>query len=231
MARVLAIEKAKEVEKMKRGVLPLVTIGALLLALSLLPKVEAGTRGATIVALGDSLTAGLGLPLSDSFPAQLEAALKANGRNVSVVNAGVSGDTASAALQRLDWALPPDASAAIVEFGGNDALQGLPPNEIKASLAKIIEHLQAKGLKVLLAGMESPRNMGKDYVEAFAAIYPDLAKRYGLILYPFFLDGVVLNDGLMQEDGIHPNAKGVKRIVEGILPKVEELLAEAEAKG
>jgi acyl-CoA thioesterase-1 len=231
MARRSAIEKGKEVEKMKRSAFAFITIGLALLAVALLPKVEAEPRGTTIVALGDSLTAGFGLPQSDTFPAQLEAALKANGRNVSVVNAGVSGDTASDGLARLDWALPPDASAVIVEFGGNDALQGLPPEAIKASLAKIIERLQAKGLKVLLAGMESPRNMGKDYVEAFAAIYPDLARRYGVILYPFFLDGVALNDGLMQEDGIHPNAEGVKRIVEGILPKVEELLAKAAAKG
>jgi acyl-CoA thioesterase-1 len=183
-----------------------------------------------IVALGDSLTAGYGLPQNESFPAKLEAALKAQGRAVTVVNAGVSGDTSNAALQRLDWALPEDASAVIVELGGNDALQGIPPEGTKAALAKIIEQLQAKGLPMLIAGMESPRNMGKEYVTAFAAIYPDLAERYGAVLYPFFLDGVALDDGLMQEDGIHPNAKGVERIVAGILPKVDELLAKVDAK-
>ena len=182
-----------------------------------------------IVALGDSLTAGYGLPQNESFPAKLEAALKAQGRAVTVVNAGVSGDTSNAALQRLDWALPEDASAVIVELGGNDALQGIPPEGTKAALAKIIEQLQAKGLPVLIAGMESPRNMGKEYVTAFAAIYPDLAERYGAVLYPFFLDGVALDDGLMQEDGIHPNAKGVERIVAGILPKVDELLSRVGA--
>ena len=180
-----------------------------------------------IVALGDSLIAGLGLPQNQSFPAQLEAALKARGRNVRVVNAGVSGDTATAALHRLDWALPDDADAVIVELGGNDALQGLPPEGTKAALAKLIEKIQAKGLPVLLAGMEAPRNMGKEYVEALGAIYPDLAAQYGVILYPFFLDGPALNEELMQKDGIHPNGKGVAVIVEKIMPKVDALLAKA----
>ena len=183
-----------------------------------------------IVALGDSLTAGLGLPLDQAFPAQLEAALKARGAAARVVNAGVSGDTASAGLARLDWALPPEASAVIVELGANDALQGLPPESTKAALAAIIEKVQARGLPILLAGMEAPRNMGKDYVEAFGAIYPDLAARYGLVLYPFFLEGAALNDELMQADGLHPNAKGVAAIVTNILPKVEELLAKVKSK-
>ncbi len=199
-------------------------------ALVSLPAIEAEPRAPVIVTLGDSLTAGFGLPQDQSFPAQLEAALKARGQQVSVINAGVSGDTAAAALKRLDWALPENADVVIVELGGNDALQGLPPAETKAVLAKIIEALQAEGLPVLLAGMEAPRNMGKDYVEEFAAIFPDLASRYDVLLYPFFLEGVALDDGLMQADGIHPNGKGVTRIVEGILPKVEELLAQTEAK-
>ncbi|ODR96071.1 arylesterase [Methyloceanibacter superfactus] len=180
-----------------------------------------------IVALGDSLTAGYGLPQNQSFPAQLEAALKARGADVRIVNAGVSGDTASAAEKRLDWALPDDAGAVIVELGGNDALQGIPPEGTKAALAKIIEQLKARGLPVLLAGMEAPRNMGEDYVTAFGAIYPDLAAHYDVLLYPFFLEGAALNDGLMQKDGIHPNGKGVAKIVENMLPKVEELLARA----
>ena len=215
---------------MKRGILRTIVAGCLLAVLCFLHTIEAEPHAPVIVAVGDSLTAGLGLPQGEAFPAQLEAALKARGQAVSVVNAGVSGDTASAALARLDWAIPADASAVIVELGGNDALQGIPTEGIKSSLAKIIEQLQAKGLPILLAGMEAPPNMGKDYVTAFAAIYPDLATRYGLILYPFFLDGAVLDHGLMQGDGIHPNAKGVARIVELIMPKVDELLAKVKSK-
>jgi acyl-CoA thioesterase-1 len=182
-----------------------------------------------IVALGDSLTAGYGLPQDQSFPAQLQAALNARGANVRVVNAGVSGDTASAAAKRLDWALPENAAAVIVELGGNDALQGIPPAGTKAALAKIIEQVTARGLPVLLAGMEAPRNMGKEYVEQFRAIYPDLAAKYGVLLYPFFLDGAALHDGLMQADGSHANGKGVAVIVEKMMPKVEALLAQAQA--
>jgi acyl-CoA thioesterase-1 len=213
---------------MKRRVSLVALLVAILLCAAALPKSEAKEQETVIVALGDSLTAGLGLPQSESFPAKLKATLKAQGRNVTVVNAGVSGDTVSAALDRLAWALPPNTSAVIVELGGNDALKGLPPAQIEASLAKIIERVKAKGLPVLIAGMESPRNMGKDYVDQFHAIYPDLAERYGALLYPFFLDGVALDPGLMQEDGIHPNAKGVDRIVQGILPKVDELLTQVE---
>ena len=131
-----------------------------------------------------------------------------------MVNAGVSGDTAAAALTRLDWALPDDADAVIIELGGNDALQGIPPEGTKAALEKIIERVQARGLPILLAGQEAPRNMGKDYVDQFRAIYADLAQRYDLIFYPFFLEGAALNDELMQADGIHPNAKGVAVIVD-----------------
>ena len=213
---------------MKRRVSLVALLVAILLCAAALPKSEAKEQETVIVALGDSLTAGLGLLQSESFPAKLEATLKAQGRNVTVVNAGVSGDTVSAALDRLDWALPPNTSAVIVELGGNDALKGLPPAQIEASLAKIIERVKAKGLPVLIVGMESPRNMGKDYVDQFHGIYRDLAERYGTLLYPFFLDGVALDPGLMQEDGIHPNAKGVDRIVQGILPKVDELLTQVE---
>ena len=215
---------------MKPGAQLVTLAAAFLVALSPMHTIEAEPRTPVIVAFGDSLTAGLGLPQGETFPVQLEASLKARGQTVSVVNAGVSGDTAAAALARLDWALPDDASAVIIELGANDALQGLPPEATKVALEKIIERVQAKGLPILLAGMEAPRNMGKDYVEAFAAIYPELAERYDLVFYPFFLDGAALNVGLMQADGIHPNAKGVARIVEGILPKVEELLAKVEAK-
>ena len=145
-----------------------------------------------------------------------------------MVNAGVSGDTAAAGLARLDWALPQDASAVIIELGANDALQGLDPAATKATLEKIIADLKGRGLPILLAGMEAPRNLGKDYVEQFRAMYADLAQRYDLFLYPFFLDGVALDDGYLLDDGLHPNAAGVERIVEGILPKVEELLAKTK---
>jgi acyl-CoA thioesterase I len=231
MARQRVIKKSKEVQKMKRGALGSAVVAAgILLAASGLSASQGAAATPVIVAFGDSLTAGLGLPEKDSFPAQLERALKARGQEVKVVNAGVSGDTAAAGLARLDWAMPDDASAVIVELGANDALQGLDPAATKVTLEKIITELKARGLPILLAGMEAPRNMGKDYVDQFRALYADLATSYDLILYPFFLDGVALDDKYTLGDGLHPNAKGVARIVEGILPKVEELLAKAKPK-
>jgi acyl-CoA thioesterase-1 len=206
----------------------MVAVAVGMLLASGLPGHEAEAGTPVIVALGDSLTAGFGLPQDKAFPAQLEKALKARGQDVKVVNAGVSGDTAAAGLARLDWALPQDASAVIIELGANDALQGLDPAATKATLEKIIADLKGRGLPILLAGMEAPRNLGKDYVEQFRAMYADLAQRYDLILYPFFLDGVALDDGYLLDDGLHPNAAGVERIVEGILPKVEELLAKTK---
>ena len=213
---------------MKRGALGMVAVAVGMLLASGLPGHEAEAGTPVIVALGDSLTAGFGLPQDKAFPAQLEKALKARGQDVKVINAGVSGDTAAAGLARLDWALHEDASAVIIELGANDALQGLDPAATKATLEKIIADLKGRGLPILLAGMEAPRNLGKDYVEQFRAMYADLAQRYDLILYPFFLDGVALDDGYLLDDGLHPNAAGVERIVEGILPKVEELLAKTK---
>jgi acyl-CoA thioesterase-1 len=229
MARGSALEKSNEVKKMKRVAIAVGLAAGLVFAP--LERGAAEPQAPVLVALGDSLVAGLGLPQDQAFPAQLEAALKARGIAARVLNAGVSGDTAAAGLARLDWALPADASAVIIELGANDALQGLPPEGTKAALEAIIEKLQARGLPILLAGMEAPRNLGKDYVDAFRAMYADLAARYGLILYPFFLEGAALKDGLMQQDGLHPNAKGVAAIVEKILPKVEELLAQVKNKG
>lgn len=208
----------------------MVAIAAGMLFASVLHGNRAVAGTPVIVAFGDSLTAGFGLQNSDSFPAQLEKALKARGQDVKIVNAGVSGDTVAAGLARLDWALPDDASGVIIELGANDALQGLDPAATKATLEKIITDVKARGLPILLAGMEAPRNLGKDYVEQFRALYADLAARYDLILYPFFLDGVALDDKYLMGDGLHPNAAGVARIVEGILPKVEELLAKATPK-
>jgi acyl-CoA thioesterase-1 len=217
---------------MKRGVLAVVAVAAgVWLGASGLHANEAGTHEPVIVAFGDSLTAGLGLAESEAFPAQLEQALRARGQDVKIVNAGVSGDTAAAGLARLNWALPDDASAVIIELGANDALQGLDPQATKAVLEKIITEVKARGLPILLAGMEAPPNMGKDYAAAFSALYADLAQRYDLVFYPFFLDGVALDDTLTLDDGMHPNAQGVARIVQGILPKVEELLARVAAKG
>jgi acyl-CoA thioesterase-1 len=208
----------------------MVAIAAGMLFASVLHGNRAVAGTPVIVAFGDSLTAGFGLQNSDSFPAQLEKALKARGQDVKLINAGVSGDTAAAGLARLDWALPDDASGVIIELGANDALQGLDPVATKATLEQMITKIKARGLPILLAGMEAPRNLGKDYVEQFRALYADLATRYDIILYPFFLDGVALDDKYLMGDGLHPNAAGVARIVEGILPKVEELLAKATPK-
>ena len=217
---------------MKRAALGTAAIAAgIVFAMSGLRANQAEAREAVIVAFGDSLTAGFGLPEKESFPAQLEQALKVRGQEVRVVNAGVSGDTAAAGLARLDWAMSNDASAVIIELGANDALQGLDPAATKAVLEKIITQVKARGLPILLAGMEAPRNLGKDYVDQFRAMYVDLARRYDVVFYPFFLDGVALDDKFMQGDGLHPNAQGVARIVELILPKVEELLARVSAKG
>src|SRR5262245_50934537 len=231
MARQAVIKKSKEVQKMKRGALATAVVAAgMLLAASGLPASQATAATPVIVAFGDSLTAGLGLPEKDSFPAQLERALKGRGQEVKVVNAGVSGDTAATGLARLDWALPDDASAVIIELGANDALQGLDPAATKATLEKIITEVKRRGLPILLAGMEAPPNLGKDYADKFRAIYQDLAQHYDLVFYPFFLEGVVLDERYMQDDGLHPNAAGVARIVNLILPKVEDLLARANAK-
>lgn len=184
----------------------------------------------TIVALGDSLTAGLGLPGDQSLPARLETALRDRGHDVRIVNAGVSGDTASAGLARFDWAVPDDAKAVIVALGANDALRGIPPDETRKALVAILDKLKARKLPVLLAGMEAPRNYGPDYANAFAAMYPDLSAQYGTLLYPFLLRDVAMNASLNQPDGLHPNAKGVGVIVEHMLPKVEELVAKAGGK-
>lgn len=232
MAWPRVIKKSKEVQKMKRAALGTAAIAAgIVFAMSGLRANQAEAREAVIVAFGDSLTAGFGLPEKESFPAQLEQALKVRGQEVRVVNAGVSGDTAAAGLARLDWAMSNDASAVIIELGANDALQGLDPAATKAVLEKIITQVKARGLPILLAGMEAPRNLGKDYVDQFRAMYVDLAQRYDVVFYPFFLDGVALDDKFMQGDGLHPSAQGVARIVELILPKVEELLARVSAKG
>lgn len=192
---------------------------------------DTGPDGLTIVALGDSLTAGYMLGPDEGFTHQLQKALKDAGHgNVTVVNAGVSGDTSSGGLARLDWAVGPEADAVIVELGANDALRAIDPGLTRKNLAEIVSRLKDRGLPVLLAGMLAPPNLGRDYGESFNSIYPDLAASEGLILYPFFLDGVAGERSLNLADGIHPTAEGVGIIVERILPGVEKLIAEAKAR-
>jgi acyl-CoA thioesterase-1 len=190
----------------------------------------AAEKPVTVVALGDSLTAGLGLPASDAFPAKLQAALRAKGYEVTVVNAGVSGDTASGGLARLDWSVPEGTEAVIVELGANDMLRGIDPTITRKALDAILQRLSERHIPVLLAGMRAAPNLGPDYARAFEAIYPDLAAKYGVLLYPFFLDSVAAHSVLNQRDGIHPTTAGVDMIVKGILPKVEELLAKVRAR-
>jgi acyl-CoA thioesterase-1 len=182
------------------------------------------------VVLGDSLSAGYQLRASEAFPAQLEAALRARGHAISVLNAGVSGDTTAAGLDRLAWAVPADADAVIVALGANDALRGLAPALARANLDKIVGTLRAQKQDVLIAGMLAPQNLPLDYRTAFERIFPDLAARHDALLYPFFLQGVAMEAKLNLADGIHPNAAGVGVMVAGILPKAEELVARVRAR-
>jgi len=177
-----------------------------------------------IVALGDSLTAGLGLAAQAAFPARLAAALKAKGIAVAITNAGVSGDTASGGLGRLDWSVPDGTEAVILELGANDALRGMDPAATKAALNAILKKLGDRHIAVLLAGMRAPPNLGPDYVRAFNGIFPALAATHPVVFYPFFLDGVVGDPSFNLVDGIHPNPAGVDVIVARILPHVEKLI-------
>ena len=196
-----------------------------LLALLLVTMTDSlAGRPLKLVVLGDSLTAGYGLDGAEAFPARLEAQLRTRGHDVSVINAGVSGDTAKQGLERLDWSIGADIDAVIVELGANDALRGLDPNETRDSIERIIARLKERKIKVMLAGMLAPPNLGASYKENFDAIYPELAKRHQVPLYPFFLDGVASAEDLNLEDGMHPNAKGVEEIVKRMLPSVEEFL-------
>jgi acyl-CoA thioesterase-1 len=186
-------------------------------------------RPVKLVVLGDSLSAGLGLPAEAAFPERLAQALKAKGIAATVANAGVSGDTASGGLGRLDWSVPDGTSAVIVELGANDALRGIDPRVTKAALDGILTRLRDRHIFVLLAGMRAPRNMGADYVQAFDAIYPALASTHRVVFYPFFLERVATDAKLNQADGLHPTAAGVDVIVARILPLVEQLIAVARA--
>jgi acyl-CoA thioesterase-1 len=185
----------------------------------------AADRPLRIVALGDSLTAGYGLPQTAAFPVVLERALRARGHNVEVVNAGVSGDTAAGGLDRLDWSVADGTDGVILELGANDMLRGLDPAATQRSLEAIVTRLKTRGIPVMLAGMYASRNLGPDYVQRFDPIYRDIAGRHGLVLYPFFLEGVAGQPQLNLPDGLHPTAQGVERIVNAILPTVERFLA------
>lgn len=207
-------------------------LAALALALTLSAPVSAQTAATsgdgepiTIVALGDSLMAGYELPSAAAFPVVLERALHERGYTaVTIVNAGVSGDTASGGLARLDWSVPPETDGVILELGANDMLRGLDPSVTEAALDEIVTRLQARGTPVLLAGMFAARNMGADYVETFDAIYPRLAETHDLVYYPFFLEGALGDQSLMLQDGIHPNASGVETMVQNMLPAVERFI-------
>ncbi|MEA2878431.1 MAG: acyl-CoA thioesterase [Hyphomicrobiales bacterium] len=189
----------------------------------------AADKPVRIVVLGDSLSAGLGLAAQDALPAKLERALRAKGHDVTVENAGVSGDTAAGGLARLHWSVADGTDAVILELGANDALRGSDPKTTRASLEAIIRKLKERRIAVLLAGILAPRNLGPDYVTAFDAIYPELAAEHGLTFYPFILDGVAGDRALNQGDGIHPTAAGVDIMVKGLLPKAEELVARVKA--
>jgi acyl-CoA thioesterase I len=204
-------------------------VATLVLAAAPRAFAAAADRPVRIVALGDSLTAGLGLAANEAFPAKLEQALRAKGIAVEISNAGVSGDTATGGLARLDWSVPEGADAVIVELGANDMLRGIDPKVTRQALAEIVRRLSERRIAVLLAGMRAAPNLGLDYGRQFDAIYPDLAAGNHLLLYPFFLDGIAAEPKLNQGDGLHPTAAGVDAIVKGILPKAEELVARARA--
>jgi acyl-CoA thioesterase-1 len=201
----------------------------LLAALLVLTGSAASAAPAKILAFGDSLTAGYGLAAADGFVGQLAAALQADGIQAEVIDGGVSGDTTAGGLARLDWALADKPDLVILELGSNDALRGLDPAEAEANLDQMLTRLAAAKVPVLLAGMYAPRNLGAEYTEAFDAIYPALAEKHGVPLYPFFLEGVAGETALNQPDGIHPNPEGVAVIVERILPHVRDALEKIKA--
>ena len=199
---------------------------ALMAANSTFAQAPAAGAGKPIkmVVLGDSLSAGLGLSASAAFPARLKQSLKIKGIDVDMINAGVSGDTSSGGRDRLDWSVPEGTDAVILELGANDALRGTDPKVTRAALTDILARLKARKVAVLLCGMLAPPNYGSDYSARFNAIYPDLAKSFGVPLYPFFLEGVAADARLNQADGLHPTAEGVDVIVKNILPTVEAFL-------
>ena len=182
-----------------------------------------------IVAFGNSLTAGLGVPSGDSYPSQLQRRLDQAGYSYRVINAGISGDTTAGAVRRVDWVLKSRPRIVIVELGANDGLRGLNLEQTRANLTRIIERLQSAGVTVVLAGMQLPPNYGADYTKRFASLYPELARKYGTVLMPFFLEGVGAQAALNQADGIHPTEAGYRVIVEHLMPVLEPLLQKSGA--
>jgi len=189
------------------------------------PVTDSAGKTLQLVAFGDSLSAGYNLSQEQAFPAVLEKALRDKGYKVEVINAGVSGDTVQAGLERVDWSVPDGTDGVILELGANDMLRGLDPALTRQGLEQIIERLKARNIPVMLAGMQAAPNLGPDYAAKFNAIYPELAGKHGLILYPFFLDGIAGNRILNLPDGVHPTGEGVQLIVDRILPSVEKFLA------
>ena len=206
-------------------------VNIMILALTGNAMSQSPAAAVRIVAFGDSLTAGYGLKPGQGFPEQLSRLLKTRGAvNVEVANAGVSGDTTAGGLGRLDWAVPEGTDAVILELGANDALRGSSTTDARRNLEAIIVALKKRNIAILLVGMVAPRNLGNDYANAFDAIFPELADKHGLLLYPFFLTGVALDPKLNQADGLHPTAEGIAIITKRIAPKVEELVAQVRAK-
>ncbi len=215
------------------GALLALSLGAPDIAWAQAPSAPAAASNSAprrLLAFGDSLTAGYGLAPEDTFPVKLQARLQADGFKVDVTNGGFSGDTTAGGLARVKWVLADRPQYALIEFGANDALRGLDPQLARANLVKILDKMKDDGVRVLLIGMRAPANWGPDYEQAFDSLYPDLAKQYGVPLYPFFLDGVALDPGLNQPDGLHPNADGVDVIVARIAPAVEKLLRTKPAR-
>lgn len=201
-------------------------IAVLMLALMTVanPAWADATKPIKLVVLGDSLSAGLGLPAQDAFPTKLQKALQAKGIAVDMTNAGVSGDTSSGGRDRLDWSVPEGTEGVVLELGANDAMRGIDPDLTRAALTDIVRRLKARKIAVMLCGMLAPPNFGADYGARFNSIYPDLAKQFDVPLYPFFLDGVAADAKLNQADGIHPTAEGVNIVVNNMLPTVEAFL-------
>jgi acyl-CoA thioesterase I len=188
------------------------------------PAWAESTKSVKLVVLGDSLSAGLGLPAQEAFPTKLQKALQAKGIDIDMTNAGVSGDTSSGGRDRLDWSVPDGTDGVIIELGANDALRGIDPDLTRTALTEIVQRLKARKIAVMLCGMLAPPNYGPDYAARFNSIYPDLARKFDVPLYPFFLEGVAADAKLNQADGIHPTAPGVDIIVKNILPTVEAFL-------
>lgn len=202
--------------------LALLAFGVFLAILTVFPAIAEPYR---IVGFGDSLMAGYGLGPSEGFPEKLQAALQKKGHDVVIANAGVSGDTSSGGLSRLDWSVPDGTQLVILELGANDMLRGIAPEVTEQNLDEMLGRLKERGMAVLLVGMVAAPNLGPDYADAFNGIFPRLAEKHSVQLYPFFLDGVAADRQFLLEDGMHPNAAGIDRMVERLLPTVEKLLA------